>query len=149
MYSPDGCSLIQFAARALKFLGDELFVWKDSLILGGEHLIGEIVECVVGFRSSFFGAQDESDWRVFAGLHPVLAGVVQVKVHLSSVRVTEFAYLQINYDQAAQAAVKEDKVDTKPCFVDAKPALAAKEGKVIAQLQEKVGEMPDECILQV
>jgi hypothetical protein len=32
-----------------KFLGDELFVWKDRLILGREKLVsGEILECVVG-----------------------------------------------------------------------------------------------------
>ena len=38
----------QFLTGAFKFVGEELFVWKDSLILGGEHLVGEIVECVVG-----------------------------------------------------------------------------------------------------
>jgi hypothetical protein len=48
IYSADGCSVVQFSAGAFKFLGDELFVWKDSLILGGEYLVGEIVECVVG-----------------------------------------------------------------------------------------------------
>jgi hypothetical protein len=28
---------LHFSAGTLKFLGDEFFVWKDSLILRGEH----------------------------------------------------------------------------------------------------------------
>jgi hypothetical protein len=49
---------LQFPARAFKLLGDELFVRKDSLILSREHLVREIVECVVGFGCSLFGAQN-------------------------------------------------------------------------------------------
>jgi hypothetical protein len=37
-------SFLQFPAGAFKFLGDEFVVRKDGLILGGEHLVGEIVE---------------------------------------------------------------------------------------------------------
>src|SRR5260370_4989784 len=85
-------SLRQFPAGAIQFLGNELFVGKDGLILGGKDLVGEIVECVVGLGSSLFGAQNESDWRVLAGLHPVLAGVVQVHVHLPSVRVAKLCH---------------------------------------------------------
>jgi hypothetical protein len=45
----DRTAFLQLSAGALKFLRDEFFVWKDRLILHGEHLVGEIVECVVGF----------------------------------------------------------------------------------------------------
>jgi hypothetical protein len=45
--------------------------------------------------------------------------------------------------------MEEDEVDTEPCVVDAKPALAAQEGKIVAQLQEEVGEAVDEGLLQV
>ena len=141
-------SFLQFPAGAFKFLGDEILLWKDSLILGGEHLVGEIVERVVGLCCSLFGAENESDWRVLAWLHPVLAGVVQIEVHLPSVRVTELAHLEVNNDQAAQAAVKEDEIYTKPGVVDTKPGLAAEEGKIIAQLQEEVREVLDERLLQ-
>jgi hypothetical protein len=61
--SGDRCPFFQFVAGAFKFVGDELFVWKDSLILRGEHLVGGMVECVVGFCGSLLGAQNESDWR--------------------------------------------------------------------------------------
>ena len=69
-------SFFYFLAGAFEFLGDELFVGKDSLILRGEHLVGQIVECIVGFCRSLFGAQNESDWWVLARFHPMLAGVV-------------------------------------------------------------------------
>jgi len=101
MYSADGCSFVQFPAGAFEFRGDEFFVWKYSLILCGDHFVGEIVECVVGLCCSFFGAQNESDWRVLAGLHPVLACVVQIEVHLPSVRVAEFTHLEIHDQEAS------------------------------------------------
>ena len=47
---------LQLPAGSFKFFGDEFFVRKDSLILGGEHLVGEIVECVVCLCRSLFGA---------------------------------------------------------------------------------------------
>jgi hypothetical protein len=47
-----GGSFLQFPAGALKLLGDEFLFRKDSLTLSGEHLGGEIVECVVGLRRS-------------------------------------------------------------------------------------------------
>jgi len=70
-------------------------------------------------------------------------------VHLASIRVTEFAYLEVNNDQAAQAAVKEDEVDTKPGVVDTEPALATEERKIITQLQEEVREVLDKRFLQI
>ncbi len=130
-------------------LGDEFFIWKDSLILGGEHLVGEIVECVVSLCRSLFGAHDESDWRVLAGFHPVLAGIVQIEVHLPSVRVTEFTNLQVCDYKSSQTAMEEHEINTKPGVVDTKPALAADEGKIIAQLQEEVHEVLDKRFLQV
>jgi hypothetical protein len=38
-------AFLQFSAGAFKFVGNELFVWKDSLVLAGEQFVGEIVEC--------------------------------------------------------------------------------------------------------
>ena len=76
--SADRRAILEFPVGAFKFLGDHLFIWKDSLIFSGENFVWEIVECVVGLSCSLFGAQDKSDWRVLAGFHPVLAGVVQI-----------------------------------------------------------------------
>ena len=124
-------SVFYLLAGAFQFLGDELFVGKDSLILRGQHLAGQIVECIVGFCRSFFGAQNESDRWVLAGFHPMLTGVVQIEMHLPSVRIAESTDLEIDEDEGPQAAVEEDEVNTKPRVVDTKPALAAEEGKII------------------
>jgi hypothetical protein len=53
------------------------------------------------------GAQDQPNRRVFAGLHPVLTGIVQVHVHLPGIGVAELANLEVDDQQALQAAVKE------------------------------------------
>jgi hypothetical protein len=134
------------------FLNDqhnELFFGKDGLILGGQYLVRKIVERVVGFRRPFLGTQNQPDWRVFTRFHPVLAGVVEVEVHLPSVRVAEFANLEIDDDQAAQLTVEENEIDAKPSVVDAKPALATEEGEVVARLQEEVCEVLDERYFQI
>jgi len=54
----------------------------------------------------------------FRRLHPVLAGVVQVQVHLARIGVGEAAELEIEYDEAPQSAVKEEQVDAIPVVVD-------------------------------
>ena len=107
---------LQFPAGASKFLSDELFIWKDSLILSGEHLVGEIVECVVGLCCSLFGAQNEPGWRVLAGPHLVLASVVQVQVHLSSVRVTEFSDLEIFCGAGRYVALERWPIELRGYF---------------------------------
>src|SRR5580658_3000878 len=106
-------AFLELSAGALKFVGNELFVWKDSLVLSGEHFVGEIIECIVGLCGSLLGAQNKSDRRILSGLHPVLAGIIQIEVHLPSIRVTELTDLQIRDQKGAQTTVKEDKVDTK------------------------------------
>ena len=116
---------------------------------GGQHLVGKIVERVVSFRGSLLGTQNQPDRRVLSRLHPMLAGVVQIEVHLPCVRVTELTNLEVDDEQAAQATVKEDEVDTKPGVVDAKPTLATEERKIVAQLQEEICEMLDERLFQI
>jgi hypothetical protein len=48
----------------------------------------------------------------------VLAGLVEIKVHLAGVRVREFAEFQINNHQAPQAAMKKKQVDAEPLISD-------------------------------
>jgi len=50
-------------------------------------------------------------------------------------------------NQAAQAAVKKDEVDTKPSVVDTEPALATEERKSSPNSQEEVHEVPDQRFL--
>ena len=95
------------------------------------------------------GAEDEADRRVLVGVRPVLAGVVEVEVHLPGVGVRELAELEVDDDEAAQPAVEEEQVDAIPLVADAEPPLAADEGEVAAQLEQEALELPDERLLQI
>lgn len=134
---------------AFQFLGKEFFVGQDSLVFGGENLVGQVVQSVVSLCRALFRAENEADRRVFAGLGPIVAGVIQVEVHLAGVGVAEFSDLQVGQKQAAQTAVEENKIDAKPVVVEAEPPLTADESEIVAQLQQEVGEMPDECLFQI
>jgi hypothetical protein len=54
---------------------------------------------LVSLRRSLVSAQNESDWRVLTGLHPVFARVVQVEVHLPSVCVLNLPSFRSAADQ--------------------------------------------------
>ena len=92
---------------------------------------------------------DEADGRAFIGVLPVLAGVVEVEVHLAGVGVGEGAELEINDDEAAQAAVEEEEVHAIPDIADAEAALASDEGEVAAEFEQEVFEMADERVFEV
>ena len=62
----------EFQTRALKLIGNKLLVWKYGLILSGVYFIREIVQQrVVCFRGTLLRAEYQSNWRIFAGFHPV------------------------------------------------------------------------------
>jgi len=56
-------------------------------------------------------------------------------VHLARVRVSESAHFEVNDDQTAQTAMKENEVDAEPCIIQTQTPLTAKERKIIAQFQ--------------
>jgi transposase len=64
----------------------------------------------------------------------------QLEVHLPCIRVIELTHLEVDNYKRSQTAMKENEVYTKPGVIDTKPALAAQEGEIVAQLQKKVGE---------
>jgi hypothetical protein len=79
----------------------------------------------------------------------MLAGVIEVEVHLASVRIAELPNFEVRNKQAPQAAMKENEVNTEPIVVDAESTLAAKEGEIITQLQQEVSEVLNERRFQV
>jgi hypothetical protein len=70
-------------------------------------------------------------------------------MHLAGVGVAEFSNLQVGQEQAPQPAMEENEIDAKPVVVEAEPTLTAHECKIIAQLQQEIGEVLDERSLQV
>ena len=55
----------------------------------------------MGLGSSFLRAENQADWRILALLHPMLKGVIEIKVHLSGIGIAELTHLQIDPDQRA------------------------------------------------
>jgi hypothetical protein len=70
-------------------------------------------------------------------------------VHLAGIGVGELADLEVDDDQAAEATVKEEEVDSIPLVADAEAALAADEGELAAELEQEGLEVVDERFLQV
>lgn len=60
----------------------------------------------------------------------------------------EAAEFQIEDDEAAQAAVKEQQVYPIPFVVDSQPALASNKREVVTEFEEKGFEMTDERIFE-
>ncbi|GGY24463.1 hypothetical protein GCM10007387_02510 [Pseudoduganella albidiflava] len=74
----------------------------------------------MGFIAAFAGTQDQAYRWVLTRFHPVLAGIVQVHVHLAGIgmaELAELADLEIDDQQALEAAMKEQQVDAKPAVV--------------------------------
>jgi hypothetical protein len=104
-------------------------------LLGGKHLVRETLESVASNGAVLLGAQDEAHGWVLAREHPVLAGVVQVEVHLASVRVGEPIQLEVDDEEASQATMEEQQVDSIPSVPDAQLTLPTHEGEVAAEFQ--------------
>src|ERR1700704_584233 len=98
----------------------------------------EIAESVPSYCLVTLGAENHPDRRVLVWLSPMLAGIVQIKVHLTRIRMGELANLEIDHDQASQPPVKEQKVNPVPLGSDSQPLLSGYEGKIIAELQQKM-----------
>jgi len=79
----------------------------------------------------------------------MLARVVQIEMHLPSVRVAEATDLEIDDDQTSQTSMKEHQIDPKPRVVDSQAALPTNESKVVAELQQEIRQMLDQRLLKI
>ena len=77
-----------------------MFLRQGGAVFGGENLVWQAMERVLGDGMVLLGAQDEPDGRILVGQRPVFTRVVQVQMHLPGVGVREAAELQIDVDQA-------------------------------------------------
>jgi hypothetical protein len=117
-------------------------------VFSGEDFVVEPGQRVAGDGVVFLGAEDEADGGGFAGARPVFAGVVQIEVHLAGVGVGEWFGLEVNHQQAAQGAVKEQEVHAIPLAADAQAALASDEGEVAAEFEQEGFEVADEGVFE-
>jgi hypothetical protein len=129
-------------------LGEFLLAGQRELVLAGQNLVVQISQRVVSDRFVLLLAKDQSQRRVLIGQGPVLAGIVQIKIHLAGIDVGEFADLQIDNDQAAQPSMKEQQIDAIPFVADAQASLPSQEGEVAAQLEKKILQPVDQRFFQ-
>ena len=78
----------------------------------------------------------------------MLAGAVQVQVHLAGVGVRGLVELQVDDDEAAQPPVEEQEVDSVPGIADPQ-TLATDHREVAAQLEEKGLLLGDQRVFEV
>ena len=64
----------------------------------------------------------------------MLAGVVQVEIHLSCIGVSEFTKFQLDNDQASKPSMEEEQIDPIPLCAHSQSLLTSNESKIIAQL---------------
>src|ERR1700722_3748998 len=114
-----------------------MLIGKGQLVFTGEDLVSKAPERIVGNCSIFFGAQDETHWRILAWVNPILPRIVQVQVHLAGIRVSEFSYLQFNDQQASEPPMKKQQIDPIPFRSYAKTFLPGYECEVVPKLKQK------------
>ena len=100
-------------------------------------------------RIGFFPAQDQADRFVLARHRQVFLGVVQVQVHLAGVRVGELTTLELDYYQATQHAVEQEKVDPVPLVVDADSLLPGHERGSRRPFPAETSPCAEQHVLQV
>ena len=84
-----------------------------------------------------FGAEDQANGWLLAGLALMLVEPSQVELHLPLVLDLEAAELELDGHQAAQAAVKEEQVKIKVFTIDDHALLSLDKGKASAQFQNE------------
>ena len=123
-------------------------IGKVQLVFAGEYLVREVAQSIVSNGSVPLRAEDQPHWRALMRMGPMLAGVIQIQIHLAGIRVCEFTQLQIHDDEGPKPAVEENQIDTIPFGPDAQPLLSGDEREIIAQLQKKLLDALDERIFE-
>ena len=78
----------------------------------------------------------------------MLAGIIQIKVHLAGIGVREFSGFEIDEHEALQPPMKEHQIDTIPFVTDAEALLASDEGEIVAQLEQEMFKVKNQCLFQ-
>ena len=112
---------LEFFSNGIKLSRKMFFVGQCSEILAHENLVWQVVRGIAHECAAFSGAKNDGHRRIFLRLGPMLAGIVQVKVHLPGVDMGEPSEFEVDHNEAAQFPVKKEKIDAIPFVVDAEP----------------------------
>lgn len=122
--------------RGVEFLLEELAVGEAGEVFGDVDAGGAELE-ELDLLGVFAGAKNEAERRLFAGLLLVFGQPTEVKFHLAFELGFEVADLEVNRNEATQAAVEEEEVEIEVVFADLKAVLAGLEGEAVAELEEE------------
>jgi hypothetical protein len=70
-------------------------------------------------------------------------------MHLSSIRVREFAELEVNDDEASESSVEKQQINTIPLVPDTQSVLAPDKRKIGSKLQEENLEFAKQSFLEL
>src|SRR5580698_4213148 len=93
-------------------------------------------------------AENQSNGSILVRIGPMLAGIVQIKVHLPGVGVSEFPKLQLYNYESLEPPMKEKQIDAIPFRSDPKALLSGYESKVISQLHEELFQFADKRLFE-
>jgi hypothetical protein len=79
----------------------------------------------------------------------VLTRVIQVRVHLPSIRVRELAEVEIDNDEASESSVENQEINPIPLIPDAESVLAPDKSEIASELQEENLELAEQNVLKV
>ena len=116
---------------------EQLLVWQLGLIFGDERGRKRAAEGVLDHLAVLAGAEKDADGRSFVRLADVTVESLQVEFQLAEVLGLELTDLELDGDQAAQAAMEEQQVEREISSADLKWHLAADETEVAADLGKK------------
>jgi hypothetical protein len=77
----------------------------------------------------------------------MLAGVVEIEIHLAGIGMGEFPKLQFHNNQRPKSTVKEEQVYSIPFRADPKAFLSRHEGEIVLELQQELFELANSRIL--
>src|SRR2546423_1615941 len=93
-------------------------------------------------------AENQPNGGVLVWVRPMFAGIVQIKVHLPGIGVSEFSKLQLYDDKSFESPMKEKQIDPIPFRSDPKALLSGYESKVISQLHKELFQFADKRLFE-
>src|SRR5580704_16328077 len=70
----------QQSPLGFEFNGQRLLIGKGRSVLGGQDLVGQILQSVMDDGRIFLGAEDDADRWILPRVGPVFLGIVEVQV---------------------------------------------------------------------
>jgi hypothetical protein len=103
----------------------------------------------VGYGVILLGAKDQANRRIFIGMAPMFASVIEVKVHLTGIGVGKLSKLQVDNDKAVEPTMEKEEVNSVPFVANPQTTLTTDKSEVAPQFQKKAFQLLDEGLLQV